>query len=428
MSQPDDFAKNVFQNYCDRFFIHPLSQNIDLPFFDLAIIIPAYGEFHLQKTLISLCQNPVPEGFNVLVLVVLNNRRGDGTEIILQNESDLFQTEKLNEIQSKIQFRVLNAMHLEDKNAGVGLARKIGMDACILSLRNRGGNPFLVCLDADCEVSQDYIQKLFDCAENPKAEVLTLEFDHKIDSSSDPELATGILNYELFLEYYRLGLSISGYPFFQHTVGSSMACRAVPYALSGGMNQRKAGEDFYFLHKLFPHYQSVELKGPLVFPSARISERVPFGTGRFQQNWKKEGKKVLETYHPEIFKGLGLLLLGFGKFLENNWEPAHFQSFIDWHPSAAVYFEQEKIQDQLQKIWKASPKPTQRKKALFRWFDGLMALKFVHYFQAFMPKMEVKKAIHFLLPEMEIEENPKELVRKIRDLLSQKITDNFPSP
>lgn len=46
------------------------------------------------------------------------------------------------------------------------------------------------------------------------------------------------------------------------------------------MNQRKAGEDFYFLHKFSILDQLGEISAEIVLPLARSSDRVPFGTGK----------------------------------------------------------------------------------------------------------------------------------------------------
>ncbi len=425
MTAREEIAKNAFRIYINRFFIHPLSRTCPLPPFDLAIVIPSYAETHLQKTLKSLFSNPVQPGFDVLILVVINHRSEDREEIKRQNAADLEAVLQPSAGHPPFHLRVLDARELEDRHAGVGLARKIGMDACVLSLAERGGDPFLVCLDADCEVSDRYLQSLYEISQRPEADLATLEFSHPLPEQPDENLAIGIVCYEMFLEYYRMGLFLAGYPFFQHTVGSSMACRALPYSLSGGMNQRKAAEDFYFLHKLFPHYQAVELPGPLVFPSCRISERVPFGTGRFQQNWKRENKKELKTYHPEIFTGLGLWLRGLENSLEGEGDMDSFMPFLAWHWGSAAYLDQEKTEIQLHQIRKASPGIPGRRKALYRWFDGLKVLKFVHHFQPCFPEIEIREALMLIFPEAEKSLNPKEIIHLVRTRLRTQGAQGF---
>jgi hypothetical protein len=59
-----------------------------------------------------------------------------------------------------------------------------------------------------------------------------------------------------------------------------MAVRRNAYLSQGGMNTRSAGEDFYFLQKFIEINKLFEIKTTAVYPSARMSNRVPFGTGR----------------------------------------------------------------------------------------------------------------------------------------------------
>lgn len=46
------------------------------------------------------------------------------------------------------------------------------------------------------------------------------------------------------------------------------------------MNRRRASEDFYFLQALMRGGRLTELGSTRVLPSPRVSQRVPFGTGR----------------------------------------------------------------------------------------------------------------------------------------------------
>jgi hypothetical protein len=416
-------AKNAYQNYFRRFFIHPRSKGLALPAFDMAIVIPSYQEEHLFETLHSLAKSKRPEKLDWIVLVVINDKVEDEAEIHSRSKRDL---ESLEKSQGKWPFPLfyIDATQLKDKNAGVGLARKIGLDACILSLESESQNPWLVCLDADCLVSENYLTCLASLVQNEEASLATFRFLHNIPPGSSLELSSGIKHYELFLEYYRLGLQFSGYPFFLHTVGSSMAFRAIPYARSGGMNQRKAGEDFYFLHKLFPHYQVFEISENLVFPSARISDRVPFGTGRFQQKWIGEERTFLLTYHPEIFNGLRLLLTGFFESIENGFQDLNFEPFFNWHPMAISFFEQEEMKRQLNLAIQSSKQEIQKRKAVFRWFDGLAVLKFVHYFHEKFPPTDLLLAVSTLFPGTEDDQAIDEKLSLIRNFLHQKFKDS----
>jgi len=418
MSNQFTAAKFAFLNYSERFFIHSLSQNVELPTADAFVVIPCYAEEHLFKTLESLSACHQSES-KFCILLVVNDKQTDSIEIKALSLQNLELCEKFKTKDDFFRFAWIDARNLIDKNAGVGLARKIGMDAVILNCASTGKNPAIICLDADCEVSPHYFQQLDTDFVLQDFDVATLGFDHHIPSGFDPDLERGIIQYELFLEYYRLGLKMAGFPFAFHTVGSSMACKANVYALQGGMNQRNAGEDFYFLHKLFPHYKTVEIVEPIVFPSPRISKRVPFGTGRFQEKWKESEDQTFCSYHPQVFNILkDFTSICLQSLQENKKEfMPDFDSLTARYPKADEFLSDFNVVKNLTQVYKSSPKVEQRKKAFFRWFDGLLALRFVHFFDSDFPEIPVFNAIKILDPELVLFHNPIELKYALRKRL-----------
>ena len=108
--------------------------------------------------------------------------------------------------------------------------------------------------------------------------------------------------YELFLRHYLLGLKIARSPYAFHTVGSAMACTVDAYLKSGGMNMRTAGEDFYFCQHLQKTAGVGQLCGSTVFPSARSSHRVPFGTGKSVSQILAQGERWQTFYSVDCFR------------------------------------------------------------------------------------------------------------------------------
>src|SRR5690606_11992981 len=106
--------------------------------------------------------------------------------------------------------------------------------------------------------------------------------------------------YEIHLRYFIGMQRWAGFPHAFQTVGSSMAVRARIYCQIGGMNTRQAGEDFYFLHKIIERGKFSDLNTTTVYPSPRISDRVPFGTGQSMKEQLILNAK-LTTYHPVAF-------------------------------------------------------------------------------------------------------------------------------
>jgi hypothetical protein len=81
------------------------------------------------------------------------------------------------------------------------------------------------------------------------------------------------------MRYYAINLLRTGNPYAFTALGSAIACKVSAYRSIGGMTPHKSGEDFYFLQKL-RKFGSVLIDHPQkVYPAARFSDRVFFGTG-----------------------------------------------------------------------------------------------------------------------------------------------------
>ena len=252
---------------------------------NLCIVIPCFNEPDLISTLQSLAdanqtENPVE------VLIVLNAAKNATDAIRTQNTKTKadFEHWKGETQTPKLRFHLLEATDLPPKKAGVGLARKIGMDEAFRQLAHLEKIGHIICLDADCTVSKNYLSEA-ERQLQPDIRGGHFQFEHNLNAVSDDVLRSGITQYELHLRYHNQGLKYTGFPFAEHTVGSCMMVRSDVYGLLGGMNQRKAGEDFYFMNKVYPGGRCITIKQARVYPSARISDRVPFGTGRAQGNW-----------------------------------------------------------------------------------------------------------------------------------------------
>ncbi len=147
----------------------------------------------------------------------------------------------------------------------------------------------------------------------------------------------GILLYEKYLEYYKNALTFTGFPFSLYTVGSAFTVTADAYVKRGGMNRRQAGEDFYFLQNLVQIGKVGEITSTRVFPSARLSNRVPFGTGNAMQKWMNGEEDLTKTYSFCAFQDLKAFFdlreilfkideIGFGELVEKL--PSSIREFI----------------------------------------------------------------------------------------------------
>lgn len=414
--------ESAIRRYSERFFIHPLSRVPIIPPAEAVVVIPSYGEPGLPATLGSL-RDCLPSGIAVSVLVVVNEPAGAPPAYSRINAESLSFMAGAGGQSLPFPLVVLDARGLPARTAGVGLARKIGMDAVLLQSWVQDKTA-LICLDADCRVAPVYLQALEQFARHP-ADVAVLEFDHN-PAVSEPGLQAGIEAYEAFLEYYRLGLCYAGYPYFHHTVGSSMGVKAGAYARGGGMNQRKAGEDFYFLHKLFPHFRTLDLSGPLVFPSGRISDRVPFGTGRFQEQWSSGQKTGAFTYHPQVFSLLRLFLFGADRVLQDGMAGSEdaFAGFRAAHPDAGLFLDTSRAGEILERSIRSSPLADRRKRHFFTAFDGLAVLRLIHFFAARFPPSGPGEGIRELMRlwhPVPVSDSLPELTRQVRGVLAKKL-------
>jgi hypothetical protein len=193
-------------------------------------------------------------------------------------------------------------VQLPRKWAGVGMARKRGMDEGLWRFNQIGHkHGIIVSLDADTLVDENYLVSIAShFKKNPSHVGATIAFSHQITGISE-KLRTGIMLYEKYLKYYKNALTYAGYPNALFTIGSAFAVTADAYMRRGGMTRRKAGEDFYFLQTLTQVGRVGEITETEVHPSARVSNRVPFGTGPAMDNWMNNTADLSHTYNLQAF-------------------------------------------------------------------------------------------------------------------------------
>ncbi|WP_305042720.1 hypothetical protein [Geoalkalibacter sp.] len=245
-----------------------------------AVVIPALAEEEaLPATLGALAANPTADLADFLVLVVVNHRRDACAEPREENRRVLHRLATGAAAWSGLNLAWVDAASLGrelSEGEGVGLARKIGFDLVLAHL-DWSAAPILVSLDADTLVQPDYLPALRVHFRTAQAGGAVLAFQHR--PAATPAAEQAIQLYELYLRHYVLGLRLAGSPYAYHSIGSALACRAEAYVAAGGMNRRRAGEDFYFLQQLAKTCGLAQVRGTLVHPSPRISNRTPFGTG-----------------------------------------------------------------------------------------------------------------------------------------------------
>jgi hypothetical protein len=203
---------------------------------------------------------------------------------------------------------------------------------------------------------------------------VSIYYEHSLTDDKCDAMREAIIDYELHLRCYVAGQRIARFPYAFHTVGSAMACRGSSYAEQGGMNRRQAGEDFYFIQKLVALGGYRALNSTTVFPAARLSNRVPFGTGRAMQD-SLDADGALKTFSPEIFRELEAFCT-----LVLNVSPGQMTRQADQLPAALKEFLQEQnFPDRLAEIQRNVARPANFRKRVFRWFNAFRFMKFAQF-------------------------------------------------
>jgi hypothetical protein len=270
-------------------------------------VIPALAEADcLPQALKHLAANPPAWLRQFLVVVVVNHR----CDAAAADQAENHQTLKLLAAGNR-SWAPLNLAWVDAASAGrelpagegVGLARKLGCDLALARLDWTGPEqPILVMLDADTLVAADYLPALGTHFRKAPEGGAVIPFRHQRGTTATLEAAIG--RYEHYLFGYALGLSLAGSPYAYPTVGSAVACRATAYIRAGGMNRRLAGEDFYFLQQLAKTGGVAWVEGTLVQPSARLSRRVPFGTGPSLASQLEKGPQSVRSPPAGAFRVL----------------------------------------------------------------------------------------------------------------------------
>src|SRR5687768_505071 len=289
--------------FCGRQIAEPAA-----PGLSLVVVIPCFNEPNLIASLESLRRSERPRAPHEVIVVVNSAANADAT-INKENDKTLGDARAWIAVQPepKLTVHLIDARDLPPRHAGVGLARKIGMDEALRRFDDAGTieGGVILCFDADCTCAPNYLSAVSEhFTAHPKSPACSIYFEHPLEGDLQPEIYEVIAAYELHLRYYVQALRYAGFPHAYHTIGSSMAVRAKAYMEQGGMNRRQAGEDFYFLHKIIPLGGFTELNNTVVYPSPRASNRVPFGTGRAVSEWRG----AMRTYPLQAFEDLRIVL------------------------------------------------------------------------------------------------------------------------
>jgi len=346
------------------------------------IVIPCYDEPHWNQTLDSLFSAAPLKGRAIEILLVVNAGIDTASRILKHQRMTSLQANSYAQNHNRVDLslHVMTCLDLPARHAGVGWARKIGLDEGLHRLAQARSldSGYLVCLDADCTCEPDYLHALDNYfATHPLSPGCSIQFSHPLEAAQDEEHAMAVAAYECHLRYYVEALRWAGFPYAYHTIGSAMAVRPEAYMKQGGMNRRKAGEDFYFLNKIMSLGGFGECAETTIYPSPRTSKRVPFGTG--QAVLRNVETKTYTTYDWKSFAELRLFFGQVREHLPFMKGQTNLPIETELPQSINHYLDRQDAWHTWQKI--ASQVSNERNyiKRFFGWFDGFQCMKFLHF-------------------------------------------------
>ncbi len=388
------------------------------PELGIIVVIPCYDEPDILKSLKSLHKTALP-GCAVEVIIVINESAAVKEEVKFRHRESLLLIKEWIKAhdQERKRFHLLYQTDLPKKKAGVGLARKIGMDEAAARLISVGQNEGIILgFDADTICEENYFQAIEKHFQNfPQIQAASIWYEHPLEGEAyDQATYRAIIQYELHLRYFTLAKRFTSHPHAYETIGSAMAVRADAYQAQGGMNTRKAGEDFYFLNKFIILGKLNELNTTTVVPSPRVSDRVPFGTGRMVGELLDSGNGLM-TYAFQSFEDLKTLISRIPEIYKT-------QNF-DWKslpPAIGHFLESANVSFKIKEIRDNTTSYKMFEKRFFRWFDPFLLMKYVHFARDhFYENIPVREAGKWILEKYfkkeVIDNTEKQMLLEIRE-------------
>ena len=407
--------------YLTKHHFRPSIETDPNPRLTICVVIPCFNESGLIESLQSIWNCTRPE-MAVEVIIVINSPENCSANILERNKTTLQEASVWmnGHVDESLRYHIIYMPDLPEKFAGVGLARKIGMDEAVYRLKladNKNG--IITGFDADAVCDSNYLVEIESHFRNNRTSSgASIYFEHPISGSLfDEEIYRGVCLYELHLRYLNQALRFAKHPHAYHTVGSSFAVRMDAYVKQGGMNKRQAGEDFYFLQKIIALGNFSEINTTNIHPSPRESNRVPFGTGASMMQGKTEG--VIKTYHIKAFEDVKFFIGFVDVFFERaigDLPPILAQI----SPSLRIFLEMNDFEKELNAIISNCASLATFRNRFFWWFNAFRVIKYLNFsHQEYYEKSEITTEAILLAQKLGYHlsvQKPKELLEFYREL------------
>ncbi|MDP3446006.1 MAG: glycosyltransferase family A protein, partial [Ignavibacteria bacterium] len=158
--------------------------------YDNIVVIPALSEYqNIPRLIESLNKNNNEALSKTLFLFVVNNGEEAANDVLENNKKTIdYISNYASKGESNLNLALIDAAtsgnELKGKDAGVGLARKLGCDSALgLFNYNSKVKKLLIWLDADCTVAENYLSEIISTFNNSNLEAAYVNFKHRFDES-----------------------------------------------------------------------------------------------------------------------------------------------------------------------------------------------------------------------------------------------------
>jgi hypothetical protein len=255
------------------------------------------------------------------------------------------------------------------------------------------GAKVLACLDADTLVKENYVSELNRFYQN-KMDCATMNFFHPMlddENKNSEKINSAILSYENYIKNHSKKLAECGTPFCYSPLGRIIVCSDKMYCECGGMKNKLAGEDFYFIQEMIKNVISknpkkilnpIEVLQTTVMPATRFSDRVLFGTGKALEEIVDGNFSKAKLFKDEEYLEIKNFINLFNDLNKKNF-PLELQREAEKKCRRLYYFLYEDgFFDDWKSIVANNQKSSEKLEIAFHCkFDGLKIIRALHYLQ-----------------------------------------------
>ena len=347
---------------------------------NLHIAIPALDELDfLPQTLAAITQQKTDFNFSVSVCVNQPDawwNETENLEICKNNQKLLKLLKSFNEFNINIIDKTSAGNGWQHNDYGVGWARKTLFDDI---MQTANDEDIIISLDADTLFNETYLQSIGENFIRNKIEALALPYYHKLTKDANANRA--ILRYEIYMRNYFINMQRIGSPYAFTALGSAIAAKVNVLRKIRGITPLKSGEDFYLLQKIRKMTPISNYNTEIVYPSARFSSRVLFGTGPAMIKGNNDNWSSYPIYHCSLFDKIKETYDIIPQLFTEDKE-TEFINFLK------AQYKTEDLWNPLRKNFKTLPQFT---RAFHEKADGLRILQFLKYqLQITENKLQVK--------------------------------------